>query len=185
MSKRIFGVLSILLVLSLMLAACGAPATEAPKPAAEEPAAVEPAAEEPAAEEPAAVEPAAGEGIKVAILAPLSGQTSTFGESTKNGAQFAIDEWNAKGGILGKQIVPIVEDSQCTPDPAVNAANKVIDLDKVKFIIGEVCSKASIPISVIAEAKGVIQVSPTSTSDLLTFNADGSVKKICISGLLQ
>jgi len=172
MSKRIFGVLSILLVLSLMLAACGAPATEAPKPAAEEPAAVEPAAVEPAAEEPAAVE-----GIKVAILAPLSGQTSTFGESTKNGAQFAIDEWNAKGGVLGKQIVPIVEDSQCTPDPAVNAANKVIDLDKVKFIIGEVCSKASIPISVIAEAKGVIQVSPTSTSDLLTFNADGSVKK--------
>jgi branched-chain amino acid transport system substrate-binding protein len=88
----------------------------------------------------------------------------------------AIDEWNAKGGVLGMKIVPIVEDSQCTPDPAVNAANKVIDQDGVKFIIGEVCSKASIPVSEIANAKGVIQISPTSTNVNVTVDSQGKVK---------
>jgi branched-chain amino acid transport system substrate-binding protein len=114
--------------------------------------------------------------IKVAILAPLSGPVPTFGVMTRDGALMAIDEWNAKGGVLGKKIVPIVEDSQCTPDPAVNAANKVIDQDKVKFIIGEVCSKASIPVSEIANSKKVIQVSPTSTNPAVTVDKDGKTK---------
>ncbi|MEW6650664.1 MAG: ABC transporter substrate-binding protein [Chloroflexota bacterium] len=118
----------------------------------------------------------AQEELKVAILAPLSGPVPTFGVSTRDGALMAIDEWNAKGGVLGMKIVPIVEDSQCTPDPAVNAANKVIDQDGVKFIVGEVCSKASIPVSEIANAKGVIQISPTSTNAQVTVDADGNVK---------
>jgi branched-chain amino acid transport system substrate-binding protein len=70
-----------------------------------------------------------------------------------------------------------VEDSQCSADPAVNAANKVIDQDKVHYILGEVCSSASIPVSQITEAKGILQISPTSTNDQLTINADGTAKK--------
>jgi len=166
--------LSLLVLLALVLSACAAPAAPAPAVPAEQPAAEEPAAE-PAAEEPAAAEPAGGE-LKLAILAPLSGPVPTFGVSTRDGALLAIEEWNAKGGVNGKKIVPIVEDSQCTPDPAVNAANKVIDQDGVKYIIGEVCSSASIPISEIANAKGVIQISPTSTNLGVTANADGTVK---------
>ena len=120
---------------------------------------------------------AAGGGtIKVAILAPLSGPVPTFGVSTRDGALLAIDEWNAKGGVLGKKITPIVEDSQCTPDPAVNAANKVIDQDKVHYIIGEVCSKASIPVTEIANAKKVLQISPTSTNVDVTVSKDGKTK---------
>ena len=64
----------------------------------------------------------------------------------------------------GRKIVPIVEDSQCMPDPAVNAANKAIEQDKVDFIVGEVCSSASIPVSEIANAEQVIQISPSSTN---------------------
>ncbi len=116
----------------------------------------------------------AGSGeLKVAILAPLTGSNATFGQSTKEGALMAIDEWNAKGGVLGKKITTVVEDGQCKPDPAVNAANKVIDQDKVHYIIGEVCSSASIPVSKIASAKKVIQISPTSTNDGLTVDKDG------------
>jgi len=114
--------------------------------------------------------------IKLAILAPLSGPVPTFGVSTRDGALLAIEEWNAKGGVLGKKIVPIVEDSQCTPDPAVNAANKVIDQDKVHYIMGEVCSKASIPVSEIANAKGILQVSSTSTNPSVTVDNAGKVK---------
>ncbi len=116
------------------------------------------------------------EPIKVAILAPLSGPVPTFGVMTRDGALLAIDEWNAKGGVLGRKIIPVVEDSQCTPDPAVNAANKVIDQDKVHYIVGEVCSKASIPISEIANSKKVVQISPTSTNPDVTVGKGGKAK---------
>jgi len=114
--------------------------------------------------------------LKVAILAPLSGGQPTFGVSTRDGALLAIDEWNAKGGVLGMNIAAIVEDSQCSADPAVNAANKVIDQDKVHYIVGEVCSSASIPVSEIANAKMVIQNSPTSTNTLVTVDKNGNAK---------
>jgi branched-chain amino acid transport system substrate-binding protein len=149
--KKMRLVVSISILLSLILSGC----TPAAKPAGGA---------------------AAGGEIKIAILAPLSGPVPTFGVSTRDGALLAIEEWNAKGGVLGKKIVPIVEDSQCTPDPAVNAANKVIDQDKVHYIMGEVCSKASIPVSEIANAKGVLQISSTSTNPSVTVGADGKVK---------
>jgi branched-chain amino acid transport system substrate-binding protein len=114
--------------------------------------------------------------LKIAILAPLSGPVPTFGVSTRDGALLAIEEWNAKGGVLGAKIDPIVEDSQCTPDPALNAAKKVIEQDKVKYIIGEVCSSASIPVSEYANSKKVIQMSPTSTNTAVTVDSTGKTK---------
>ena len=114
--------------------------------------------------------------LKVALLAPLSGDVAAFGGPTRNGVLMATDEWNQAGGVLGRPIELVVEDSQCSPEPAVNAANKVIDQDGVKFIIGEVCSRASIPVSEIANAKGVVQISPLSTSPAVTVDANGRVK---------
>jgi len=114
--------------------------------------------------------------LKVAILAPLSGDVATFGQSTRDGALLAIDEWNAKGGVLGRKIEAVVEDSQCEAEPAASAANKVINQDQVKFIIGEVCSKASIPVSEIATANKVLQISPTSTNPKVTIDEAGNAK---------
>ena len=145
---RTFKLVALFMILAMLLSACGGAAPGA-APAGD---------------------------IKMAVLAPLSGPVPTFGVSTRDGALMAIEEWNAKGGVLGRKIAPIVEDSQCTPDPAVNAANKVVDQDKVHYIIGEVCSKASIPISEIANAKKVVQISPTSTNTSVTVGADGKVK---------
>jgi len=81
-----------------------------------------------------------------------------------------------QGRRPGKKIGAVVEDSQCTPDPAVNAANKLIDQNKVKYLVGEVCSKASIPVSEIANTKKVIQISPTSTNPDVTVGKDGKAK---------
>jgi len=145
---RIFKYVSLLVLVALVMSGCGAPTGGS----------------------------TAGGALKMAVLAPLSGPVPTFGVNTRDGALLAIDEWNAKGGVLGKKITPVVEDSQCTPDPAVNAANKVIDQDKVHYIIGEVCSKASIPVSEIANAKKVIQISPTSTNPSVTVDKDGKTK---------
>jgi len=111
--------------------------------------------------------------IKIGLLSPLSGAVPTFGLSTQEGVQMAVKEWNAKGGILGKQIELIVADSQCSADPAVNAANKLIDQDGVKFIIGEVCSSASIPVAEIVNGKKIVQISPTSTNPAVTVDGNG------------
>ena len=120
---------------------------------------------------------AAGGEIKIALLAPLSGPEAAFGLSTRDGALMAVNEWNAKGGLLGQRIVVVIEDSRCAPDVAAKAATKVIDQDKVKLIIGDVCSGASIAIAQIANAKGVIQISPTSTESALTVGPDGQTKR--------
>jgi branched-chain amino acid transport system substrate-binding protein len=114
--------------------------------------------------------------IKVAILAPLSGDVSFFGDPTVNGALTAIDEWNVKGGVLGKKIEAVVEDTQGTSSAGVKAATKVIKADKVHYIIGDVVSYVSIPVSKIAQANKVIQISPTSTDTLVTTNPNGSTK---------
>ena len=115
--------------------------------------------------------------LRIALLAPMTGQLAIFGESTANGAMLAAEEWNAKGGVLGQKIEISVVDSQCSADPAVNAAYKVILHDKIHYIVGEICSSASIPVSEIAEANSVVQISPTSTNPNVTINQDGSTKK--------
>jgi branched-chain amino acid transport system substrate-binding protein len=166
---RAFKLVSIVVLLALALAACAQPAP-ASAPAA-------PAATSAPQAAASATQPPASSGgggtIKVAVLAPITGSNATFGQSTKEGALMAIDEWNAKGGVAGMKIVASVEDGQCKPDPAVNAANKIISQDGIHYIIGEVCSSASIPVSKIATANKVIQISPTSTNDALTVGADG------------
>lgn len=114
--------------------------------------------------------------MQIALLLPLSGPVSALGESSQEGALIAFEEWNAKGGVLGLKIVPVIEDSQCNPDPAFIAADKVINQDNVHYIIGELCSRASIPISEIANAKGVVQISPSSINKSVTTNPDGTTK---------
>ena len=114
--------------------------------------------------------------IKIGLLAPLSGAVPTYGVSTQEGAVLAVKEWNARGGVLGKPIELVVADSQCIGDPAVNAANRLIDQEGVKFIVGEVCSGASIPVSQVTNQKQVLQISPASTNFAVTMNKDGSVK---------
>ncbi len=174
---RAFKILSLIVLTLLVLSACGGGAaqpTAAPSGGgATQPTTASAPAQPTTAPSTSGGGAATGGEIKVAVIAPLSGSVATFGQSTKEGALMAIDEWNAKGGVLGKKITTVVEDGQCKPDPAVNAANKVIDQDQVHYIIGEVCSSASIPLSKVATAKKVIEVSPTSTNDALTIGADG------------
>ncbi|MEA3407444.1 MAG: ABC transporter substrate-binding protein [Chloroflexota bacterium] len=111
--------------------------------------------------------------LKIAILGPLSGDVKTFGESNRNGALMAIEEAQAEG----MEIEPIIEDTRCDPQEAANAANKVIFEDEVKFIVGALCSSASIPISEISEANKVLQISGQSTNPSVTINEDGTNKE--------
>jgi branched-chain amino acid transport system substrate-binding protein len=177
--KKLFALLAVIMIMSMVLSGCAAPtpvpptkvpptavpkATEAPKAAA-------PAA--PAAAAPAGVPANPGFPVKVGVAFPMSGSEKTFGESSKNGVQMAVDEFNAAGW----KIELIVADSKCEAQEAANAGNKLISQDKVKYIIGEVCSKASIAIAQIANPAKVLQISPTSTNPAVTMNENGTVKE--------
>ena len=106
--------------------------------------------------------------VKVGLLFPMTGPVPTYGQSSREGAELAIQEWNDKGGVLGQQVEWVLEDGGCDGATATDAANKLMDQDKVKFIVGEVCSSASIPVSEIANPKQVLQISPTSTNPQVT-----------------
>jgi len=110
----------------------------------------------------------ASEGVKIGLLFPMTGPVPTYGKSSQEGAELAIAEWNEKGGVLGKEIEWVLADGGCDGAVATDAANKLIDQDGVKFIVGEVCSSASIPVSEVANPKKVLQISPTSTNPKVT-----------------
>ncbi len=106
--------------------------------------------------------------IRIGVIAPMTGDVKTFGDSTKAGAEMAVAEWNAKGGVLGKQVEIVLGDDKNDPAEASNAATKLITQDKIKFIVGSVASKCSIPISEIANKNKVVQISGTSTNAKMT-----------------
>jgi branched-chain amino acid transport system substrate-binding protein len=115
--------------------------------------------------------------LKLAILTPLTGGASSLGISARDGALLAIAQQNASGGVLGKPIDPLVEDTACDATTAVHATNKVINQDDARYIIGDVCSRSSIPMSEITNAADVIQMSPTATHPNVTIGTDGKVKE--------
>jgi branched-chain amino acid transport system substrate-binding protein len=165
--KRLFAIVLVLVVVASMVAACGGTPTPAPT-AVPVPATAAPAAPTKA--------PAAAANIKVALVFPMTGDAATFGTSSKEGAELAIKEWNDKGGINGAKIEWVIGDDRCDPQEARNVANKVVTQDKVQFIVGAVCSSASIPLSEVANAAKVIQISPTSTQLKVTVDDKGVVK---------
>src|SRR5215475_9371947 len=76
--------------------------------------------------------------IVVGYYGDLTGRTSNFGVSTKNGVMMAADEINKAGGINGRQITIISEDDEGRPEKAATVATKLIDQDRVIALLGEV-----------------------------------------------
>ncbi len=87
--------------------------------------------------------PASSEPIKIGILADLTGPFTTYGTSLANSAQLAVKEINAKGGIAGRQITVIVEDTQTDVSATVDKARKLIQSDKVDLVMGPIGSDAN------------------------------------------
>ena len=106
--------------------------------------------------------------IKVGVYGDLTGQTSSFGQSTRNGAQMAADEINAAGGINGRQIQLVVEDDQGEPGKAATVVAKLINQDQVRALIGEVASSNSIAAAPNAQEAKVPMISPSSTNPKVT-----------------
>jgi len=116
---------------------------------------------------PASSRAAEGE-IVIGHFGSLTGGTATFGTSTKEGIDLAVKEINDAGGVLGKKIRIVHEDTQSRPDQVANAVLKLINQDKVVALLGEVASTNSIQAAPIANENRIPMLSPGSTNVKVT-----------------
>ncbi|MBL8087968.1 MAG: ABC transporter substrate-binding protein [Chthonomonas sp.] len=125
----------------------------------------------------------AGETIKLGCVASLTGDQKPWGDDSAKGAKLAVDELNAAGGIGGKKIELLTEDSASKPDPAKTAAEKLIS-DGVLAIVGEVASGHTELIARTAYEKGVPVVSIGSTKTTIT-DIGTNVFRVCYTDDFQ
>lgn len=108
------------------------------------------------------------EPILVGVIGPFTGDAAVYGEPMRNMLALAIDEINIVGGIKGAQLKAIYEDGKCNGKDGANAAQKLVNADKVKVIIGGFCSSESLAAVPIVEQGKVVLLSPGSSSPELT-----------------
>jgi len=105
--------------------------------------------------------------IRLGFMAPLTGDAASYGQSARKGVELAL-----KDSGLEDRVILKFEDSGCEGKGAVNAINKLISVDKVVAIIGEMCSGATLAAAPIAEQNGVVLISGASTSPEITNSGD-------------
>jgi len=116
--------------------------------------------------------------ITIAVAGPMTGQYASFGEQMQRGAEMAVADINAAGGVLGQQLKLNIGDDACDPKQAVAVANKFAS-DGVTFVAGHFCSGSSIPASAVYEEEGIVQISPASTNPKLTEEGGDNVFRTC------
>ncbi|WP_430784650.1 branched-chain amino acid ABC transporter substrate-binding protein [Actinoplanes sp. G11-F43] len=141
-------------LVTIALAACGSP--EPPDEAGPSPAAA----------------------IRLGALLPLTGRSSHSGEAMRNGAQLAVNEINAAGGVLGRPLELVTEDDACDPGTAVTAAQRIVRQD-IAASVGGYCSSAVVPTLRIFRDAGIPMVIPQANSTDLIEPGYDSVFLIC------
>jgi branched-chain amino acid transport system substrate-binding protein len=116
--------------------------------------------------------------IVIASAGPMTGEYAKFGEQLKKGAELAVADLNAKGGLLGKQLRLEIGDDACDPKQAVSVANQMVE-KKVVFMAGHFCSSSSIPASAVYTKAKILQITPASTNPLLTDQGSWNVFRTC------
>src|SRR5215469_2454744 len=116
--------------------------------------------------------------LSVAVAGPMTGGESAFGRQMKNGADMAIADLNAAGGVLGKKLALDVEDDACDPKQARSVAEK-IGSQKIPFVAGHYCSSSSIPASEAYADSNVLQITPASTNPTFTDRKLWNVARVC------
>jgi len=116
--------------------------------------------------------------IQVSTTGPITGQYASFGEQMKRGAEMAVADINAAGGVLGEQLVLNVGDDACDPKQAVAVANQMVSKGVI-FMDGHFCSGSSIPASKVYEEEGILQITPASTNPKFTDEGGWNVARVC------
>jgi branched-chain amino acid transport system substrate-binding protein len=111
---------------------------------------------------------AAAADIKIGVTLPLSGYAASYGEDAKRGADLAVEQANAAGGIKGGKIQLIVEDDKGVGKDGVSATQKLVSVDDVPVVIGGMMSSVALPASRITREKKIVYISTMSSHPDLT-----------------
>lgn len=110
----------------------------------------------------------AQDAIRIGVIQPMTGSVAYNGLTYVNGAKLAVERRNAEGGVMGRPIQLIIEDGQCRPANSVNAAEKLVQRDKVVALAGAFCSSATAAVMPVAEKYGIPLLSGVSSKADLT-----------------
>jgi len=116
--------------------------------------------------------------VTVAVASSMTGPESAFGRQMKNGAEMAVADINAAGGVLSKKLVLDVEDDACDPKQARSVAEKIASAG-IPFVAGHYCSSSSIPASEAYAEGNVLEITPGSTNPLFTERKLWNVARVC------
>ncbi|MEM9443480.1 MAG: branched-chain amino acid ABC transporter substrate-binding protein, partial [Pseudomonadota bacterium] len=105
--------------------------------------------------------------ILIGVSAAMSGSYAVYGEITLNGADTAVAELNAAGGVLGEHVDIVIADDFCSGDQAIAAAQKLVSAGVV-FVVGHPCSGGAIPASKIYDREEVLMISTFASNPRLT-----------------
>ncbi|MFY9834958.1 MAG: ABC transporter substrate-binding protein [Xanthobacteraceae bacterium] len=130
---------------------------------------------------PFVVKSLADEPVKIGLDNPLTGTYAALGKNELFGAQLALSQINAKGGILGRPVQLLVEESTSgDAGTAVEKARKLIDRDQVNFLVGNINSALAAAIANVSYEKGVFHVVPGGHTDPITgTNCHWNVFRVC------
>jgi branched-chain amino acid transport system substrate-binding protein len=122
--------------------------------------------------------------IKIGILFPMTGDEGDYGKKGSNAIELAIEQINSSGGIGGKKVKAIFEDSKSDAATGVTAIQKLISVDKVSAVVGDIVSAVTIPAATVAEKNKVIMIAPTSSAPPIT-NAGVYIYRVWSSDLAE
>jgi branched-chain amino acid transport system substrate-binding protein len=117
--------------------------------------------------------------VKIGVITSLTGAQAAFGEAHKNGYSIALDEINAKGGVLGKKVELDFYDDQSKPDQAVQGVSKLVDQDHVAMLLGAYSSENTKAIINPVTTHQIPLVIPTATADNVMDSKSPWVFRIC------
>jgi branched-chain amino acid transport system substrate-binding protein len=109
--------------------------------------------------------------VRLGLVSPMSGPNARYGSFSLRGAQLAAKEINAAGGIGGRQLRIFSADSQGTPVEGVSATRRLIDQDKVDFLIGDVSSSVTLAMQPVVEDAGMLLLNAASSNPKITYGA--------------
>jgi len=105
--------------------------------------------------------------LKIAIAGPTTGPVAQYGDMQMMGAKMAVEQINAKGGVNGKKLEAVLIDDVCEPKQAVAVANQIVN-QKIKYVVGHLCSGSTQPASKLYEEEGILMITPAATNPAIT-----------------
>ena len=119
-----------------------------------------------------------GETIKIGLAGVQTGPDGEIGTAPIRGSQIAIDEWNARGGLLGKKIESVTRDDEGKPNQAVAVAQELVSAGVVA-VVGHFNSGCSLPASDVYHQAGILQITPASTNPKITDRGYAQTFRMC------